>query len=136
MVFNALEGDGKMIISSEMADLWISEEDIADVMRLTALDGQGYTIRADGDFSKNYTLTYSKSGRKITFDVRRGMAQGFFDSDHTGWESTTINSNPAYFTKDDSSATIDDFMQDGLMCSISGPLSVSELITLAHSISR
>lgn len=135
MVFNALEGDGKMIISSEMADLWISEEDIADVMRPTALDGQGYTIRADGDFSKNYTLTYSKSGRKITFDVRRGEAQLFLDTDWTGWEASEINGSPVYIAADeDGCPVLEILLQNELKCSISGYLSHNQLLDLAKSI--
>lgn len=135
MVFSALEGDGKIIISSEMVDLQVSEEEIADVMHPTALDGQEYTIRADGQFIENYTLTYSKPGScTITFDVRRGEVQMFLDTDWTGWQKTNFNGAVIYISDKPGGCTLEMLMQNELKCSITSQLSPEETLALAKSV--
>ena len=136
MVFSALEGDGKMGISSEMVEKEVSEEDLADAMRPACLDGQGYSIVANGDFQRNYTLTYKKDGREIVFDVRRGEAASFLDTDRTKWDKAQVNGSMVYLCfEKKNAATLEMLMQGTIKCSISGPLTRDELIALAKNIS-
>ena len=135
MVFNALEGDGKVVISSEMKDLSVCEENLADVLRLTALDGHGYSIRADGDFAGNYTLTYSKAGKKVSFDVRKGETQLFLDTDWTGWKQANRNGCIIYISNKPNGCVLEMLMQDEIKCSIiSNYLTPEETLDLAKSI--
>ena len=135
MVFNALEGNGKVVISSEMKDLSVCEENLADVLRLTALDGQGYSIRADGDFAGNYTLTYSKAGNKVSFDVRKGETQLFLDTDWTGWKQANRNGCIIYISNKPNGCVLEMLMQDGIKCSIiSNYLTSEETLDLSKSI--
>lgn len=134
MVFNTLEGDEKMGVSSTYEQA-ISEEDLKDIMRPTALDGQDYSVYIVGNVEYNYSIKYYKGNEWAIFDVRRGMAQSFFDTEHTGWEEISINGNQAYLSLDDSDGTISLFMQNGLSCTISGSFDRAQLITLAYSIS-
>ena len=134
MVFSVLEGDGKIIISSEMVDSQVSEEEIANIMHPTALDGQGYTIRADGQFTENYTLTYSKPDSTITFDVRRGEAQIFLDTDWTGWQKINFNGAVIYISNKPDGCTLEMLMQNEVKCSITSQLSPEETLALAKSV--
>ena len=135
MVFNALEGNGKVVISSEMKDLSVSEENLADVLRPTDLDGQGYSIRADGDFAKNYTLTYTKPGGIVSFDVRYGEAQLFLDTDWTGWKQANRNGCIIYISNKPDGCVLEMLMQDGIKCSIiSNYLTPEETLDLSKSI--
>lgn len=134
MVFSTLEGDGKIIISSEMVDSQVSEEEIANIMHPTALDGQGYTIRADGQFTENYTLTYSKPDSTITFDVRRGEAQIFLDTDWTGWQKINFNGAVIYISNKPDGCTLEMLMQNEVKCSITSQLSPEETLALAKSV--
>lgn len=135
MVFNTLEGDGKMSVSSVFADQVLSDEELSEIFRPTKLDNSGYSVYMSGDAQDNYTLYYRKQDTQVIFDLRRGMTQAFFDTDHMEWEAYTLNGNPAYLSFTEGNGTIDIFMQDGISCSISGPFDKEQLIDLAYSIS-